>query len=294
MIRRFAIPAFCCFLFLVGSDVTAEEKSFDSGGVKIHYLDEGKGEPVVLIHGFLVNKEIQWVLPGIVKTLAKDYRVIALDCRGHGKSDKPSDPKKYGREMVEDVVRLLDHLDIKKAHIVGYSMGAVITGKLLATHPDRVLSATLGGACPLQEGTMPPFLTELADSLEQGKGVGPLLVALTPEGKPKPTPEQIKELNQLLVGDRGKQLAAVVRGFKELAVTDEQLKENKVPALALIGEIDPLKKGVDDIKGRMANLQVVVIDKADHVNAFTNKQFTSGLKEFLSEHRAQGKKRQAG
>ncbi len=147
MSHRFALTLVCSLLVLPGG-LHAEEATFDSNGVKIRYLVEGEGEPVLLIHGFVVNKELQWGLPGTIKALAKDHRVIALDNRGHGKSGKPTDPKKYGMEMVEDAVRLLDHLKIKKAHVVGYSMGAVITAKLMVTHPDRLLSATLGGAVP--------------------------------------------------------------------------------------------------------------------------------------------------
>jgi pimeloyl-ACP methyl ester carboxylesterase len=292
MLPRFGFALVCGLMLLCGHSRGAEESSFDSKGVKIHYLVEGEGEPVVLIHGFVVNKEIQWGLPGIIKALAKDYRVIALDNRGHGKSDKPTDPKQYGMEMVEDVVRLMDHLHIKKAHVVGYSMGAIITSKLMVAHPERLLSATLGGAGPFREGTPPPkFIPELIDSLEQGKGMGPLIVALTPPGKPKPTEEQIDQINQLMVGKRGKVLAAVVRGWKDLTVTDEQLKANKVPALALIGEVDPLKKSVDAIKDRMTHLQIVVIDKGDHVSAFADKQFIRGLRKFLEKHRQKVKEK---
>ncbi|HWG44625.1 MAG TPA: alpha/beta hydrolase [Gemmataceae bacterium] len=289
MIHRFGLALVCGLLFLP-STLRAEEGSFDSNGVKIHYVVEGKGEPVLLIHGFAVNAQWQWGLPGIIKALAKDHRVIALDCRGHGKSGKPTDPKKYGTEMVEDAVRLLDHLKIKKAHVVGYSMGAIITGKLLATHPDRLLSATLGGAGAIRKGTeLPPFIGELADSLEQGKGMGPLIIVLTPPDKPKPTPEVIQQINRMVVGDNGKALAAVVRGWKALAVTDEQLKANKVPVLALIGANDPLKKSVDDLKDRMKNLHVVVIDKADHITAFVNPNFIKSLSQFLDEHRQRQK-----
>ena len=92
----------------------AEDQYFDSNGVKIHYVVEGAGEPVVLVHGFTANIQLQWGMPGIITKLAKDYQVIALDNRGHGKSDKPHDPEKYGPEMINDVIRLMDHLNIKK------------------------------------------------------------------------------------------------------------------------------------------------------------------------------------
>ncbi|HEY7425104.1 MAG TPA: alpha/beta hydrolase [Gemmataceae bacterium] len=291
MTYRFGL-ALICGLLLVPGVGGAKEDTFDSNGVKIHYLVEGEGEPVLLIHGFAVNSSLQWVAPGIFKALAKDHRVIALDLRGHGKSDKPTDPKEYGTKMVEDVVRLLDHLKIKKAHVVGYSMGAVITGKLMVTHPDRVRSATLGGAGVVYEGMeWPPFIDELVDSLEKGKGIGPLLVALTPPGRSQPPEVVIEQANRMLVGGNGKALAAVVRSWKTLAVSEKQMKANKVPVLALIGEKDPLKKNVEDIKDRLANLQVVVIDGSDHLTAFTRPKFVKSLSKFLDEHRQKKKEK---
>src|SRR6516225_11708196 len=129
MINRWILAIACCLVFVFPA-AAADSQFFDSNGVKIRYLVEGKGEPVLLIHGFTAGIEMQWALPGIIKELAKDYRVIALDNRGHGRSDKPHDAKKYGMEMVNDAIRLMDHLKIKKAHVVGYSMGAMITSKL--------------------------------------------------------------------------------------------------------------------------------------------------------------------
>src|SRR5207302_6396416 len=80
------------------------------------------------------------------------FQVIALDCRGHGKSDKPHDPAQYGPEMAADVVRLLDHLKIEKAHLIGYSSGAFIAGKVAAIHHELVLSVVYGGQAPVIAG----------------------------------------------------------------------------------------------------------------------------------------------
>jgi pimeloyl-ACP methyl ester carboxylesterase len=158
MIHRW-LPVIACSVVLAPtSSYGADDQFFDSNGVKIRYTVEGQGEPVLLIHGFTASIEMQWGIPGIIKALANDYQVIALDNRGHGKSGKPHDPKSYGMEMVEDAVRLLDHLKIKKAHVVGYSMGAMITNKLLTTYPDRVICATLGGAAGIREGAEPNSL----------------------------------------------------------------------------------------------------------------------------------------
>jgi pimeloyl-ACP methyl ester carboxylesterase len=272
----------------------AEDRFFDSGGVKIHYTVEGKGEPVLLIHGYTANIQTQWGLPGIIKELSRDYRVIAIDNRGHGKSEKPHDAKKYGKEMVEDTVRLLDHLKIKRAHVVGYSMGAMITSKLLATHPERFLTATLGGSGGLREGGDVRFFDQLADSLEQGRGMGLLIEGLTPPGRPKPTAEQIEAINTMLtLMNDTKALAAVARGFGELGVSEASLKANRVPTLALIGADDPLKRGVDEVATLMKDLEVVVIDDTDHLTAFSSPEFVKALRGFLVKHSIE-EKRKAG
>jgi pimeloyl-ACP methyl ester carboxylesterase len=174
-------------------------------------------------------------------------------------------------------------------------MGAIITVKLLATHPDRLLSATLGGHGGIQDSSRSQFYDALATSLEQGKGMGPLIVALTPAGRPKPSPEQIEAINAELSKRNDQQaLAAVVRGFRELAVAPDKLAKNQVPALALIGELDPLKKGVDALEGKMANLKIVVIPGADHLTAVSSPEFIKSLSEFLAQHRSTGRLKKAG
>src|ERR1700726_3165835 len=102
--------------------------SFSHDGAEIAFFDEGAGEPIVLVHGFASNKEVNWVAPGWVTTLARaGRRVIALDNRGHGASTKLYDPAAYHSErMAGDVVALLDHLGIATADVMGYSMGARI------------------------------------------------------------------------------------------------------------------------------------------------------------------------
>ena len=101
-----------------------------SDGVKIHYLTAGtSGSWVVLIHGYTDNAERMWFRTGIAPALAKSHRIVALDNRNHGKSDKPVPG---GTGKAQDIVELMDHLHIQKAHIHGYSMGGSLTGQLLA------------------------------------------------------------------------------------------------------------------------------------------------------------------
>ena len=115
-----------------------------SDGVKIHYLTAGNtGSWVVLIHGYSDSAQRMWFTTGIAPALAKNHRVVAIDNRNHGESDKP-EPNGTGR--ARDVLELMDHLKIPKAHIHGYSMGGGMTGQLLAIAPERFITAGFGGS----------------------------------------------------------------------------------------------------------------------------------------------------
>ncbi|MBC8063558.1 MAG: alpha/beta hydrolase, partial [Chlorobia bacterium] len=163
--------------------VHATDGFFNSNGVKIRYVSEGQGVPIVLIHGWMSDAAMWGTdFAGNAKpTPPAGFQVIAMDCRGHGKSDKPHDPAKYGVEMALDVVRLLDHLKIKKAHLVGYSMGTFIVGKVVATHPERVLSVIYGGQAPLLIGEAGAKEIEVfAKAVDDGKGLGPYLMHVRP------------------------------------------------------------------------------------------------------------------
>ena len=144
--------AFAIAALLVTSTSAQSPKSqfiTSSDGLKIHYLELGtSGTPVILIHGYTANAEGKWVKSGIAQALAARHRVIAIDARGHGKSDKPHDPAKYGPRMAADVIELMDHLKIAKAHVHGYSMGGSILTQILAKHPDRLTTAIYGGSGP--------------------------------------------------------------------------------------------------------------------------------------------------
>ena len=118
---------------------------FNNDGVKIYYEIEGEGPPVVMIHGFSGDLESGWKETNWVESLRDYYRLILLDCRGHGKSDKPHKDSDYGQKMTNDVIKLMEHLSIEKANIFGYSMGASITFQLIATKPEVIISAILGG-----------------------------------------------------------------------------------------------------------------------------------------------------
>jgi pimeloyl-ACP methyl ester carboxylesterase len=229
-------------------------QTFDSNGTKIAYFTEGKGEPVVLIHGWLSSAGVNWTLPGTTELLAKDYQVIALDVRGHGLSDKPLKEEAYGPELVEDVVRLLDHLKIKKAHIVGYSMGGIIAANFMAKHPDRVLSGTLGGMGWLQKD-----------------GLGEMGFANLGKNNPKPDAPGL-----------------CFRSLAKLSLTEDELKSIQVPVTVLVGAQDDLIKKlyVEPLQKVRKDWRVVEIKDANHLTCVVQKQFRE---EIAAELKKNGK-----
>jgi pimeloyl-ACP methyl ester carboxylesterase len=257
---------------------------FDSNGVRIHYTDEGQGEPVVLIHGFAANADLNWRVPGITQGLSEDYRVIALDDRGHGLSGKSHEVDDYGMEMVDDVIRLMDHLRIEKAHIVGYSMGGYIALKLVTSYPERAISAAPCGAGWEPPGERSDFRDALAVSLEENGDFGPLFTMLDPEGKglgPIATWLSNRKLN---AENDAIALAAVIRSLGDIAIPEEALRDNKVPTLTVIGTEDPLRVGVDRMKGVMSNHEVVYIEGANHLTAL-GPELLQHVKAFIDRHR---------
>ncbi len=263
----------------------AATKSFTaSDGVEIHYLVEGRGDPVVLLHGITGTAVSNWGATGIIGQLAEEFQVIAVDQRGHGKSGKPHDPASYGERMALDVVDLLDHLKLRQAHVVGYSMGGFITMKLVALAPDRLMSAVVGGAgWPSRELRDDAMFDALAASLEEGNGAGPLIEALW-SGDDPPAPEQVQAIGQMMVASNDQAaLAAVVRGMPSLDLGADALRSNKVPTLNIIGGADPLKPSAEALVGLMEGHRLHVIEGADHMTALRSPEFTAAIRDFLIE-----------
>jgi pimeloyl-ACP methyl ester carboxylesterase len=278
-----AVPAFIC------AEVQ-RDGFFDSNGVQIRYVEQGEGAPVVLIHGYTGTLDRHWINPGVFANLAKDHRVIAIDCRGHGKSGKPTDSNAYGAEMGQDIVRLLDHLKIPRAHIVGFSMGAIIAGQLLTTNPDRFITATLVAHHAVHRWT-PSDDKEAEATAQELLGDTPfksLFVGLTPPGKPLPSDDDIRKLTQpLAAANDMKALAAYNRGRAGLVVTEKQLAAVRVPTLGIIGSADPSVASMRELPKVMRALKLVVIDGAEHGGErgiLRRTEFMSALREFLKAH----------
>ncbi len=154
MMRQMTFIITLCLAMLSGGGAAqektkAQEKPKDGyfttrDGVKIHYLIQGRGAPVVLIHGYTGSAYGNWFRNGVAQALVKNHLVVAIDCRNHGLSDKPDGATGFGK--AEDVIEMIDHLKIQKAHFHGYSMGGAIVGRLLALIPDRMITASFGGS----------------------------------------------------------------------------------------------------------------------------------------------------
>jgi pimeloyl-ACP methyl ester carboxylesterase len=243
----------------------AEDRFFDSAGARIRYVDAGAGPPVVLVHGFTGTIERSWVNTGILPDLARDHRVLALDLRGHGRSDKPHDPRPYD-EVAVDVVRLLDHLRIEKAHVVGYSLGGIIAIKLLTTHPNRFLSAVLGGAAYRRSRSEEADRAADAAAREIESGIyRALIVSTAPTDEPPPTEETVfrrsKEISRY---SDLRAHAALMRARRALLVSDAEIGAVRVPTLALVGSADPALPRVTAMPKRWPGLKVEVVPGAAH------------------------------
>lgn len=293
-------------LSLAAPAVAQTDDVFDSNGAKIRYVTEGTGEAIVLIHGWMGDSSF-WGrdLRGETKLKSMPgFRAIAIDCRGHGESDKPHEVDKYGVEMAADVVRLLDHLKIEKAHLVGYSSGAFLVGKVAAMQPERVLSIVYAGQAPLLQAPKaavepaaaakePSECEIFAKMVDEGRDLGEYLLAVIPTDKQKPTPAQAKALAKLLFGGKDvRAFAAAGLSFPQLAVAVEDLQRCKAPTLFLHGsdESATVKTLVTAAHARLGRGSIELVPGGDHITTPANPVFGQKLKDFLRANQQQKKK----
>lgn len=247
-------------------------QSFDSEGVRIAYIDEGEGEPILLIHGFASNIAANWRDAGWVRSLTEaGRRVIAFDNRGHGQSEKLYDPGRYGApQMAEDARRLLGHLHIARADVMGYSMGARIATFLVLAHPAQVRSAILAG---------------VGINLVRGMvGTGPIARALEApriEDVTNDTARSFRAFAEKTGGDL-KALAACMRGPRE-KITPEDLARIRVPILIATGSEDVIAGSGAELASLIPGAQLLEIMGRDHMKAVGDAGFKQGVLDFLTE-----------
>lgn len=252
-------------LCLLAPLAAAQDRGFDSGGVRIRYVDHGSGAAVLLIHGFTADLERSWVETGILPDLARDHRVIAFDLRGHGGSDKPHETRAYD-EVALDAIRLLDHLAIDKAHVVGYSLGGIIAAKLLTTHPQRFASALLGGAAYRRSRSERSDREADAAAREIEAGIYlALLVSTAPIDEPSLKEADILARSaEIAARNDQRALAALMRARRALVVTDAEIATVRVRSLAVVGAADPALPRVKAMQAVWPGLEVIVLTGATH------------------------------
>ncbi|MBI0534385.1 alpha/beta hydrolase [Roseomonas sp. KE2513] len=270
-----------------GAAHAAEEQRFASAGVPIRFIEAGRGEPVILVHGYTVDTEAQWVETGVFGTLAEGFRVIGMDARGHGRSGKPHDPAQYGPEMGMDVVRLLDHLGLQRAHIVGYSMGSHVVAQLVTLRPERFATLTLGGACGRLGWTAEDQRRVDVESAEMDQGLlTSQIIRLWPRNQPPPSEAEIRaQSERALAGKDPRALAAVRRSNPAQVIAVEGLAAAPVPMLGVVGTADPYLRDFERLKAARPALQLVTIEGASHGTAPGRPEFVRGVADFLRANR---------
>jgi pimeloyl-ACP methyl ester carboxylesterase len=245
--------------------------SFHNGDVEIAYLDEGEGEPIVLVHGFASSKNVNWVYPTWVSELKKaGRRVIALDNRGHGDSAKLYDAASYEIAiMAGDVTALLDHLRLERADVMGYSLGSRMTAVMALSQPQRLRSAILGGiGVGLIEGGGP------------GENVALALEASSLDDVTDPVGRTFRAFADQTRSDR-RALAACLRGSRRLMTRDDAAGI-KVPVLIAVGTSDEIAGSAQALGKIIPGAQVLDIPNRDHMRAVGDKVYKTGVIDFLS------------
>lgn len=265
-----------------------QDRFFVSNGVTLRYVDVGSGEPVILLHGNGGSVQ-EWVSSGVLPSLSQGFRIIAMDARGHGKSGKPHDPKAYGREMSLDVLRLMDHLGIRKAHLIGYSMGAQTVAHLIVIKPERFASAILGGAPGRFYWTEKDIRQANQNAVERERDCisRGMIEARAPVGAPPMSDEEFKRRSDACFADQNIDrfaLAAVGRGQATQTITRAQAAAVKVPTLGIVGSLDGYLANFQDLQLLRPDMQLVVIEGAAHGTAARRPEFLAAARAFLLAH----------
>ena len=245
-------------------------ESFSAGGVRIAYIAEVEGAPVLLIHGFASNARTNWRDTGWMRFLAgHGFRAIALDNRGHGASDKLYDPESYtGPAMAEVALRLLDHLEIAKADVIGYSMGARIAAVLALAHPERVRRAVFGG-----------LGANMIHGVGDPRPIAAALLADDASGITGPQPLAFRVFADQTRSDR-RALAACIMATRE-RIPAQELGLLKVPVLVAVGTEDAIAGPAQPLADAIPGAAALDIPGRDHMKAVGDRAFKEGVLEFL-------------
>lgn len=249
-------------------------KFFEHDGFRLSYREVGVGEPILLIHGFASSSKVNWIAPSWFSTfLENGYRVIAIDNRGHGNSDKSYNQEDYTPEkMAFDAAALLDHLKIEKAHVMGYSMGARISAFMALKFENKISSLIFGGLGigmitgaghwePIQKALLANSVDEIQNN-ERGL--------------------MFRNFADRTKSDRLALAACVITSKKEL--TEEKIAKIKLPTLVVVGEDDDISGSAVELADLMQNAESFTIPNRNHMLAVGDKDFKKVVLNFLKKH----------
>jgi pimeloyl-ACP methyl ester carboxylesterase len=250
-------------------------RRFSSDGVEIAFIDVAPeahdlSEPILLIHGFASSHRINWVNPRWVETLVRaGRRVVAFDNRGHGESEKLYDPADYRSDlMARDAANLLAHLELTRADVMGYSMGARIASFLALAEPGLVRALILGG---------------LGDRLVHGaglpEGIAEAMEAPSLESLTDPTQRMFRAFADQTKSDRAA-LAACIRGSRQ-SLTPKGAARITQPTLVAVGTRDAVAGDPHKLVAMLPRAEALDIEGRDHNLAVGDKAFKAGVLDFL-------------
>ena len=243
---------------------------FDSAGVRIHYHDAGSGEAVMLVHGFASTAEHNWGSTGWIAALSKKYRVIAPDVRGHGLSDKPHAPDAYGyASMGADVTRLMDHLGISRAILMGYSMGASIAIDLMLSHLERFRAIVLGGIA---------YDDGLEDKADRD-AIADAYRADDPVTIKSPVAKAYRRFAESMPNDLTA-LAALIDA-ERLPFDPAKLAAVRMPVLIVVGSNDNAIGDPQPLAKMIPEAQLLMLEGRDHMTSPTDPRFKEVVFDFL-------------
>jgi len=244
--------------------------TFDSEDVEIAYIDEGDGDPVLLIHGFACNFQMNWIETGWIDTLiSAGHRVLAYDCRGHGASQKLYERSDYStRIMADDGLRLLNHVGIEQADVMGYSMGARIAAFMATDHPDRVRSLIFGGLG--------------VNMLRRMVATGPVARSMEVNNLNEIKNATLRSFREFAesTGSDLNAMAVCLRATRE-TITPEMLGSIPAPTLVVCGSEDIFSGSPSELAAMVPNGESIEISGRTHQETVPDPAHKQAVVEFL-------------
>jgi pimeloyl-ACP methyl ester carboxylesterase len=266
----------------------APDRFVTEGDLRLRYREIGEGDVVVLLHGFGGSLLSLTELADFLATRTfgvPGFRVVALDQRGFGQSSKFDDPARYGRQMGDDVIRLIDHLGVERVHITGQSMGGLVASYVAVRYPERVVTVSIVGAPFFEDADqLWQVFGALLEDLRRGGGVHDGLRVVVPTWSDE---ERVAFGDALLANNDAGALIAVLQSFDRILVGRRGAESARVPALVVAGTDDPLVAQARDLASWWPNARLVEVKDADHVYIIRRPELREAVRAHLQSTPAQ-------